>query len=1049
MISSASWLQTTRTAVRRSQFPEIYFCSRCAASSRRLRSTALSSHVKNSEARHRILRQRREFHAGQPNPSASPGVLTDEKSANLFHSELTRKEDILTYLRNWKPPSPELNIDPIQNPQGLSGEPQNKWVGNMLRDEPMVNGERTKEFDMDAYQDPSSEDGHFPYLWPGNLVLLEQETGFSTGQLAVYVRTVNDQQQFYTDRGKWRVAHPNEMSFALGVRVPEEMITSILPYFPTSTVEKSFLPQLGLEGGVPRPAGRALLEWMESFEKAARKFYAQNSSLLDNVYDLVADEEEFRLLTLDEIGQEVFGRTPGTLTEAERYAIHKGLKRQAFYVVANQTHSTTESYTIRPKPQAKVVQTVVDWVRRYQDSQAREALGWGKGSLSSSPMHQFVQKARKLIYRSRKLRNPTLSFAVSPTVQGSPVDGKVGDMAYDTLPVEKFTENDQMILKFLRLWVTPPSLMTTSVLKTIGSMIIRSIEMYDGYPMTPQTGYLLLQEIGVVAPWENMHVLSELVALPGHGTSPASDRLAKKCNDFCETVTPDTFVDYMKDLRKDWGDLPVFCVDSQSTSEVDDGFSVEPVEGSNGEHWVHIHVANPSAFIPPNHILAKGAKYFKRSFYSPERLYPMLPQSVTQKHFSLGPDKPVLTFSAKLNTQGGILEEKIVNGYIRNVVYITPDRLAQLYGIDRLQAPRMTLQVGGEAQMPNRPELQDYLSEEHAQSLLTLQKLLSAHWEVRVKKGAMNSTSTQRSQPFVSGGNGRIKSLVVDGNEALQYTGDPIIHISGPMLDPLEILESTKQDLVSHAMVLGGEVAAKWCKERDIPLIFSGVTQRPEETVLRGILGGESTSTSMARFKGYLSPVPVPHTALGMEQYAKCTSPLRRFSDLLCHWQIEAGLRREAERKRPALERKDVTLPFSLEKVNAIISRSTWQNRLKDRAQSMSRDFWAMQLLFRAFNYGQAKLPETFQCQIVTQLLEGKVSKVKDSKVQYMGSLLPFRLRCCISMDPKMPPLQAGDVVDVKIQQANLYNVFLDVDFVKLVKRPSEEAAKGSGGFFI
>ncbi|KMU91225.1 hypothetical protein CIHG_09037 [Coccidioides immitis H538.4] len=129
---------------------------------------------------------------------------------------------------------------------------------------------------------------------------------------------VNDQQQFYTDRGKWRVAHPNEMSFALGVRVPEEMITSILPYFPTSTVEKSFLPQLGLEGGVPRPAGRALLEWMESFEKAARKFYAQNSSLLDNVYDLVADEEEFRLLTLDEIGQEVFGRTPGTLTEAER-----------------------------------------------------------------------------------------------------------------------------------------------------------------------------------------------------------------------------------------------------------------------------------------------------------------------------------------------------------------------------------------------------------------------------------------------------------------------------------------------------------------------------------------------------------------------------------------------------------------------------------------------------------------------------------------------------------------------------------------------------------
>ncbi|WEW59826.1 3'-5' RNA exonuclease complex component [Emydomyces testavorans] len=979
----------------------------------------------------------------------SPSALLDGKSRTLLQSELDRKEDIFAYLRNWKPSSPELNIDPICPLEKGSGESQSKWVGNMLKDEPMVNGERTKERDMDTYQDFSEEDSHFPYLWPGDLVLLEQETGFSSGQLAVYVRTINDQQQFYTDRGKWRVAHPNEMNYGLKARAPSELLTPLLPYFPTSTVEKSFLPQLGLEGGVPRPIGRPLLLWMNSLEKDAQRFYSQNTSLLDNIYSLLSDDEDFKLLTLDEIGEKIFGCDPGKLDAAERYAIHIALKRQSFYIVANQTHSTTESYTIRPKRQADVVRTVVDWVRQYQDIQARQALGCEKGRMEASPIHQFVQKTRRLVYLSRKSREPTPSFSVSPTIRRPAMSEKPGDTVYEKAPVESFSETDQKIIKFLRLWVTPPSLMSNSVLKTTGAMIIRNIEMYDGYPMTSQTGYLFLQEIGVVAPWENMHVLSELVALPGHGVSPLSDQLLKECNEFCENMKPDSLVDSMKDLRKDFGNLPVFCVDSPSAAEIDDGFSVEPVQGSEGIYWIHIHVANPSAFIPPDHIVAKGAEHFKRSFYSPERIYPMLPPSVTHRHFSLGPDKPTLTFSAKVNLQGEILDKKVVNGYIKNVVYITPSRLRKLYGIDHDDVPRMTFSVGGELQEPKRPELQDHISEEHQQSLQILQSLLKARSEMRLKKGAMDSSSIQRSQPLVSGGRSPIKSSSADDDQGFHYTGDPIIHISGRMVDPLEMVESTRQDLVSHAMLLGGEVAAEWCKERDIPLVFSGATLRPEDTVLSEILGSEATSPTTRRSKGYLSPEPVQHVALGMEQYTKCTSPLRRYSDLLGHWQIEAALRHEAESKKQIGQQSKAVLPFSAEKVNALIARSNWQNHLKDRAQTMSRDFWAMQLLFRAFTYKQIELPETFQCLIVTQLLEGSISKIKDARMQYMGSLLPFRLRCCISMHRDLPPLQAGDVVDVKLQQVNLYNVFLDVDFVKLVKRVPEGAENASRGFFI
>ncbi|EEP77297.1 predicted protein [Uncinocarpus reesii 1704] len=1039
MLHSASWLQSTCT------FQESYFCSRCAVLLKRHGAAV----IRNSKLRNGILSSRREFHASQKNTFPSPSALLDEKSRSLFQSELARKDDIFKYLKGWKPLAPDLDIDPVRVPAQTPHHTGSKWVGNMLRDEPMVNGESPREWDLDIYQDFPEEDGHFPYLWPGDLVLLEQETGFSSGQLAVYVRTISDQQQFYTDRGKWRVAHPNEMNFALKARAAPEMLAPLLPYFPTSTVEKSWLPQLGLEGGVPRPVGRRLLEWMASFEQGAQEFYSEHASRLDDIYNLLADNKEVKLLTLDEIGQTLFGRDPGTLNEAQRYAIHDALKRESFYIIPNKTHSTSESYTIRPKKEADVIKTVINWVRQYQNNRARQALGWESGVQQTSPLGSFIKKARKMVYLSRQSREPTLSFSVGPTIQQPTTGRQSGAVNSEISAAEEFSDSDKMIITFLRLWVTPPSLMSSSILKTTGSMIIRNIEMYDGYPMTSQTGYLFLQEIGVVAPWENLHLLSELVALPGHGVSPVSDQIAKECNEFCETMTADSLKDSMKDLRTDWGGLPVFCVDSPGAAEIDDGFSVEPVNGSENEYWIHIHVANPSAFIPPDHILAKGAEHFKRSFYSPERIYPMLPPSITHTHFSLGPGKPALTISAKVNMQGEILDKKIVSSYVKNVIYITPDRLRKLFGIDYDNVPRMTLAVGGELGEPSRPELQDHITEEHGQSLRTLQKLLKARWEVRLKKGAIDSASIQRSQPLVSGINGQIESYSVDDAPVSRLREDPIISISGLMLDPLETTESTKQDLVSHAMLLGGEIAAQWCKERGIPLIFNGATQRPEDTVLSEILGSKKSSSSIRRSKGYLSPVPIRHTALGMDQYTKCTSPLRRYSDLLGHWQIEAALRHEAETKKPISQQNKAVLPFSKQEVDALIARSNWQNRVKDRAQSTSRDFWALQLLFRAHNYNQAELPETFQCLIVTQMLEGTVSNVKNSKTQYMGSLLPFRLRCCISVDKGMPPLQAGDVVDVKLQQANLYNVFLDVDFVKLVKRLPEGSANTFAGFFI
>ncbi|KAI2050864.1 3'-5' RNA exonuclease complex component [Ophidiomyces ophidiicola] len=1022
----------TRVAALYGRAMRPYVCSQCVALLRRLHSPALPKHLGNSRSKVRALNQKIEFNVSKKRLYASATALTDTKTRTLLHSELDRQEDIFNYLRNWKPDPSEPNLDPIRVLD------DSKSVPSMLRDEPNVNGETPRDWKTLENQDVSEEYAHFPHLFPGDMVVIDQETGYSTGQLAIYVRTMNNQQQFYTERGKWRVAIPTEISFTIKLRAPLEMVQPLLPYFPTTVIEKAFLPQIGLEGGVPRPIGQPALEWMASFKKDAFKFYNRHAARFNSIHGLLADTQDPKLMTLDDIGEALFDCEAGTLTEAERFAIHAGLKRHSFNVVANQIRYAVDSYTIRPKVEAEAVQMVVNWTRQYQNLKARVSRGASEGLVAKSPIDKFVRKARKLIYRSRKSRTPTTSSSISPAAQ-KPSEKST---AIDTT----FSASDNMIITFLRIWATPPSIMSNSILKATASLIIRNIEMYEDYPLTPPTGYMVLQEIGVIAPWENMHLLNERIGLPGHGVSKVSDRMLKICNDFSDKMTTDSFVDSMKDLRKDWGDIPVFCIDSASAAEIDDGVSVEPVPNNENESWVHIHVANPTAFIAPDHPLAKGAGHFKQSFYSPERTYPMIPSKVTSENFSLGPNRPTITFSARINIDGEILEKKVTNGYIRNVVYITPDLLRKVNGINRDDTPRMTLSVGGKVEKPSRAELQESISEEHQQDLRTLQRFLEARWNVRRRNGALESFQGHPSQLFVSGG---VQSFPATRNGPnFCYLKDPIIHISGPMVDPLEATGSTTEDLVAHAMILGGEIAAQWCRDRGIPLVFSGSAQSPEETMINEKIGTDSAPSTASPPRGYLSPEPIRHAYMGIDQYAKCTSPLRRYSDMVAHWQIEAALRQEATSKQASSKSTTAALPFSADDIKSLIFQSHWQNSMKDHAQRMSRDFWVLQLLFRAFYYKETELPETFQCLIITQPPASSVGKAGSTDAHYVGSLLPFRLRCCISAGSNIK-LQPGDIVDVKISQTDLYGVFLDVDFVKLVKRLPESSELSNRRFYV
>ena len=108
-------------------------------------------------------------------------------------------------------------------------------------------------------------------------------------------------------------------------------------------------------------------------------------------------------------------------------------------------------------------------------------------------------------------------------------------------------------------------------------------------------------------------------------------------------------------------------------------------------------------------------------------------------------------------------------------------------------------------------------------------------------------------------------------------------------IEPLQPLPSRM--LVSEAMVLAGEAVARFALERGLPFPFT--TQPPPDTFERPTTLAEMFAVRKTLKRSQQTSIPAPHAGLGLEVYARATSPLRRYLDLVVHQQLRAFLRGE------------------------------------------------------------------------------------------------------------------------------------------------------------
>ncbi|KAI9925785.1 hypothetical protein ASPWEDRAFT_173869 [Aspergillus wentii DTO 134E9] len=996
--------------------------------------TASRSHLISS----RISQRRNYTNGAQNSTGQDPSKASPSVEEIRLQTEFEENQDIRKYLSRWQE-THSNELDPVRGPGTSNPSEQAKpWVGNMLNDfrESASDALRAIDHEMSEFSSATDEgeDMH-EFLEPGDLVALSSLEGILG--FAVYVRSIDKQQQFYTGRGKWRIAFSKDLDYVVKGFVPRELVAPLHPYFPDTSAELGTEMQSAIEGGVPRHIGAPILRMVDEFSEKVDELYRTNASRLDTIHDVVADEEEKLEFTIEELACKALDLDQSELNDAVLYAVHQATCRNAFIMDHDRSSLFTNYYLVHPKSVAEVLDTVGTWVREHQEYFVRTVTGREVPNLKDHPLQLFIQKAQRLIRLSRKIRSPTTMSSVGPTSQRFQPgqDGKA--MVYREVLTERFTPSDQKIIEFLQLWCIPPRRMTSGALRTAGSHIMRSTGMYSSLELSAATVPLLLQELGVISPWENLRLFDHSLSLPGHGASPRSDQMWDDVQQACQKPGSEKLVDTMDGMRTDWGDLPVYCVDDVDAQEIDDGVSLEPVPGTDDTFWIRVHVANPSAFMDSEDLIMKYAALRNQTVYAPERTYPMLPSSLTQNNFSLSSGRPTLTFSAKMNLKGDILETDISNGIVRNVIYITHSKLREFLEPNS-EGPSKTLTVGGESvKERSREAMQESLSENDKSTFSTLRQLMLAFHDYRRANGAMELPSPIDNSVSVIAGTAPMKPGKMRVNEGRYFLGDPIIQLRSTPADPHEVPDLTKRNLISTLMNLACWVSGKWCAERNIPAVYDGTWYHPEYPKLTNKnlsdYGGRNWLHLTAP-KGISSSSPVPHVSMGLDAYIKSTSPLRRYTDVMAHYQIEAALRFEKQNGRSIDATKDESiLPFTKDNVDTYIARNRWKRNRIQEIDRASKQFWACMLLFRAFYFAECALPETFPC-----LLHQSYSNTSLSGTQlgegYAGVITSLGVRCHIIFPPDFAEVDILTAVEAKITAVDMSRMLVMMEATRVIK---------------
>ncbi|EFJ50853.1 hypothetical protein VOLCADRAFT_103637 [Volvox carteri f. nagariensis] len=428
----------------------------------------------------------------------------------------------------------------------------------------------------------------------------------------------------------------------------------------------------------------------------------------------------------------------------------------------------------------------------------------------------------------------------------------------------------------------------------------------------PDAAAALLVEIGALRRHEPLQLLRRGLAIrtPAEHEQEAAALLAAPPPD------PDA------KLREDLTHLRVFTIDDVTTTEVDDGLSLERLEGSEGAAAgirIWIHVADPTRWIRPGSNLDMAGRDRIRTLYLPWGSVPMFPRQLAEGPFSLreGQVCDAMSVCVRLNKDGSLERPRVVPSRVRVNHKLTYDQadavLAALAAGDGNGTEAAGTGAGAVAVEDGSRGVLDVAA---VADLLALREAALARRAYREACGC-------------------IEIPLPEAKINVPYShldrARPAVTISR-----ISQWDSPSRSLVAEMMILAGEAVGAIGAEAALPLPYRSQDspELPPASALAALPEGPCRGFALKRCmtRSAVGPSPRRHAALALDAYVQFTSPIRRYSDMVAHHNLKAWLRGDP-------------LPFSGNEIESLMAAAGEAGRELGAAERESENYWVAEYL--------------------------------------------------------------------------------------------------------
>jgi ribonuclease R len=368
---------------------------------------------------------------------------------------------------------------------------------------------------------------------------------------------------------------------------------------------------------------------------------------------------------------------------------------------------------------------------------------------------------------------------------------------------------------------------------------------------------------------ENDQAMKSIVAEAGFNL-----QFSKEVMDFANKLTTDlTPEEIVK--RKDYRKVLTFTIDPVDAKDFDDAISFQKLDNGNIE--IGVHIADVSHYVQPGTAVDQEAYDRATSVYLPDRVYPMLPEKISNELCSLRPHEEKLTFSACFELDAS---NKVVNTWYGKTIIYSDRR----FTYEQVQ------------------EIIETKQGDHAEVILWLADYTQALRKKRFENGAINFSSQEvrftldeKGKPTgitvkeSKASHQLIEELMLKANQLIAEKMGKVKIKSEVLPFPYRVHDQPNEEklapFVSFALSHGYpfDLSSPEKIAHSFNNLMLAAHGKPEQHVLEQL--GIRTMA-----KAVYTTNNIGHYGLGFEYYCHFTSPIRRYPDVLVHRIVQSVL---------------------------------------------------------------------------------------------------------------------------------------------------------------